>query len=98
MAASPAKARNRTRTDSARSLLIPAHMNEQVKAATEEMRELTDEQLRERIVRLAFGGDWDRFELFVNAAKEALPDDVAVLLRGSAVIGVQVWRNAVERL
>lgn len=67
-------------------------MNEQVKAATEEMRELTDEQLRERIVRLAFGGDWDRFELFVNAAKEALPDDVAVLLRGSAVIGVR-WED-----
>jgi hypothetical protein len=67
-------------------------MNEQVKAATEEMRELTDEQVRERVVRLAFGGDWQRFELFVQTVKEALPDDVAVLLRGSAVIGVR-WED-----
>jgi hypothetical protein len=66
-------------------------MNEQVKAATEEMRELTDDQVRERVVRLAFDGDWQRFELFVQAVKEALPD-VAVLLRGSAVIGVR-WED-----
>ena len=67
-------------------------MNDQVKAATEQMRELTDDQLRDRVVRLGFGGDRDRFELFVNALKEALPDDVAVLLRGSAVIGVR-WED-----
>ena len=67
-------------------------MNEQVKAATEQMRELSDDQLRERVVQLAFDGDRDRFELFVNAVKEALPDDVAVLLRGSAVIGVR-WED-----
>jgi hypothetical protein len=66
-------------------------MNDQVKAATEEMRELTDDQVRERVVRLAFGGDWQRFELFVQTVKEALPD-VAVLLRGSAVIGVR-WED-----
>ena len=66
-------------------------MNEQVKAATEEMRELTDDQLRERVVRLAFDGDWQRFEFFVQTVKEALPD-VAVLLRGSAVIGVR-WED-----
>ena len=67
-------------------------MNEQVKAATEEMRELTDDQLRDRVVRLAFAGDAKRFELFVAALKEALPEDVAVLLRGSAVVGVR-WEN-----
>ena len=67
-------------------------MNEQVKAATEQMRELTDDQIRERIVRLGFDGDWERFDLFVAAIKEALPDDVAVLLRGSAVIGVR-WED-----
>lgn len=67
-------------------------MNEQVKAATEQMRELTDDQLRDRVVQLGFGGNRDRFEMFVSALKEALPDDVAVLLRGSAVIGVR-WED-----
>ena len=67
-------------------------MNEQVKAATEQMRELTDDQLRDRVVQLGFGGDRDQFEMFVSALREALPDDVAVLLRGSAVIGVR-WED-----
>lgn len=67
-------------------------MNEQVKAATEQMRELSDSQIRDRIVRLGFGGDWARYEMFLQAIKEALPCDVAVLLRGSAVIGVR-WED-----
>lgn len=67
-------------------------MNEHVKAATERTRELSDEELRERIIRLGFGGDRDRFELFVAAVREALPGDVTVVLRGSAVIGVR-WED-----
>jgi hypothetical protein len=67
-------------------------MNELVKAATDQMRDLTDDQIRERIVQLGFGGDRERFEMFISALKEALPDDVAVFLRGSAVIGVR-WED-----
>ena len=67
-------------------------MNECVKAATEQMRELTDDQIRERVIQLAFGGDRERFDMFVNAVQEALPDDVTVFLRGSAVIGVR-WED-----
>ena len=67
-------------------------MNEDVKAATERMRELSDEQIRERIVQLGFGGDRDRFEMFTAALREALPDDVTVVLRGSVVIGVR-WED-----
>ena len=67
-------------------------MNEQAKAATERMRELSDEQIRERIVQLGFGGDRDRFEMFTAALREALPDDVTVVLRGSVVIGVR-WED-----
>src|SRR6187397_3082194 len=67
-------------------------MNEQVKAATERMRELSDDEIRERIVQLGFGGDRDRFETFTAALREALPDDVTVVLRGSAVIGVR-WED-----
>ena len=67
-------------------------MNERVKAATEQVRELREEEIRERIIRLAFGGDRERFELFLTALREALPDDVTVVLRGSAVIGVR-WED-----
>src|SRR5215218_5304462 len=67
-------------------------MNEQVKEATERVRDLTDEQVRERIIQLGFGGDRGRFETFVAALREALPDDVTVVLRGSAVIGVR-WED-----
>ena len=67
-------------------------MNEQTKLATEKTRELSESELRDRIVRLAFGGDRNRFDLFVAAAREALPSDVTVVLRGSAVIGVR-WED-----
>src|SRR5688500_1192618 len=67
-------------------------MNERVKAATEQMRELSAAQIEARVVELGFGGDRERYELFRTALKEALPDDVSVLLRGSAVIGVR-WED-----
>ena len=67
-------------------------MNDQVKAATEQTRELTDDQLRERVIRLGFDGDRERYEAFVNALREALPPDVTVVVRGSAVIGVR-WED-----
>ena len=67
-------------------------MNDKVKAATEQTRELTDEQVRERIIQLGFGGDRERFETFVAALREALPGDVTVVIRGSAIIGVR-WED-----
>ena len=67
-------------------------MNEQVKAATEKMREMTDAELEERVIELGFGGDRDRFERFLLAMRGVLPEDVSVLLRGSAVIGVR-WED-----
>ena len=54
---------------------------------TEETRQLPDEAVRERIVRLGFGGDERRYEEFVGAIREAIPADVTVVLRGSAVTG-----------
>jgi hypothetical protein len=62
-------------------------MNEAAKAATAETRALPDEAVRDRIVRLAFGGDAGRFDAFVDALRRALPPDVTVVLRGSAVVG-----------
>jgi hypothetical protein len=67
-------------------------MNENAKTATEETRQLSDAELRERVIELGFGGDRERFEQFMSALREALPADVSVLLRGSAVIGVR-WED-----
>jgi hypothetical protein len=67
-------------------------MNDQVKTATEQTRELTDDEVRERVVQLAFACDRGRFDMFVGALRDALPPDVTVVLRGSAVIGVR-WED-----
>src|SRR5688500_14793354 len=67
-------------------------MNETAKLATEETRKLTDDELRARVIRLGFSGDPTRFDAFVEALREALADDVTVMIRGSAVIGVR-WED-----
>jgi hypothetical protein len=67
-------------------------MNETAKAATEETRKLSEAELRDRIVELGFGGNRERFDQFVSALREALPDDVTVVLRGSVVTGVR-WED-----
>lgn len=45
------------------------------------------EVIRDRIIRLAFGGDHARYEEFLRTLREAVPPDVGVILRGSAVTG-----------
>jgi len=44
-------------------------------------------EIRERVIRLAFGGDPRRFEDFLRVLGEATPDGVDVILRGSAATG-----------
>lgn len=44
-------------------------------------------EIRERVTRLAFGGDPGRFDEFVRTLSEATPDGVDVILRGSSVTG-----------
>jgi hypothetical protein len=41
------------------------------------------------VIRLAFGGDPAKFEAFCDVLREALPEDCAAVLRGSAVTGVR---------
>lgn len=67
-------------------------MNETAKTATDETRKLSDAEVRARIIQLAFDGDQERFDHFVDALRQALPPDVTVVLRGSAVIGVR-WED-----
>jgi hypothetical protein len=54
--------------------------------------ELTNDQKRENVIRLAFGGSAERFNEFVNAVREAIPAGTGVVLRGSAVTGER-WKD-----
>jgi hypothetical protein len=64
-------------------------MAEEEKAATEE---LTSEQKRENVIRLAFGGSRQRFDEFVEIVRQGIPPGTGVVLRGSAVTG-QRWKD-----
>ena len=54
--------------------------------------ELTNDQKRENVIRLAFGGSVEKLNEFVNAVREAVPPDTGVALRGSAVTGER-WKD-----
>jgi len=54
---------------------------------------MTEAQKRQNVIRLAFGGDPRRFEMFCEAIREAMPPGTAVVLRGSAVTGER-WKDA----
>jgi hypothetical protein len=53
---------------------------------------LTGEEVRARVVQLAFDGDEDRYAHFIRTLREAIPPDVSVVLRGSAVTGKR-WED-----
>jgi hypothetical protein len=53
---------------------------------------LTEEQKRENVIKYAFGGSRARFEEFVDVIRAGIPDNTAVVLRGSAVTGER-WKN-----
>jgi hypothetical protein len=54
--------------------------------------ELTGEQKRANVVRLAFGGSEERLNEFVEKVRRAIPPGTGVVLRGSAVTGVR-WKD-----
>jgi len=54
--------------------------------------ELTSEQKRENVIRLAFGGSRETFEAFVDAVQQAIPPGTGVVLRGSVVTGER-WKD-----
>jgi hypothetical protein len=45
------------------------------------------QEIRERVTQLAFGGDPSRFDEFVRTIDESTPDETQVILRGSAITG-----------
>jgi len=54
--------------------------------------ELTMDEKRENVIRLAFNGDRKAFDEFVRAIREAVPRGTGVILRGSAVTGRR-WKD-----
>ena len=55
--------------------------------------DLTEEQKRENVVRLAFGGDEAKHRQFCEVICAAIPGGTTVVLRGSAVTGVLAGRT-----
>ena len=53
---------------------------------------LTDAEKRANVLRLAFGGDQERFDEFCRMIREEIPEGTGVVLRGSAVTG-QRWKD-----
>ena len=47
----------------------------------------SQETIRERVTRLAFAGDPQRYEEFIRVLADATPEGVEVILRGSSVTG-----------
>jgi hypothetical protein len=52
----------------------------------------TEAEMRDNVVRLAFGGDAARFDRFCAITREAVPEANAGVLRGSAITGFR-WRD-----
>jgi hypothetical protein len=59
---------------------------------TAETTERRGDKVRDRIIRLAFDGDRARYDHFIRTLREAIPPDVSVILRGSAVTGTR-WED-----
>ena len=54
--------------------------------------ELTEEEKRQNVIRLAFEGDPQKLDHFVELIKKILPENTGVVLRGSAVTGYR-WKD-----
>lgn len=48
---------------------------------------MSEHDMRDNVVRLAFGGDLGRYEDFCRVLQDAMPAGTAAVLRGSAVTG-----------
>lgn len=61
-------------------------------AAATSTDELTGEQKRQNVIRLAFGGSEEKYRAFVETVRDAIPRGTGVVLRGSAVTGFR-WKD-----
>jgi len=61
-------------------------------AASSKESELTEQEKRDNVIRLAFDGDPARLGFFVQLIKDVVPENTGVVLRGSAVTGAR-WKD-----
>jgi hypothetical protein len=59
---------------------------------TKDVSEMSDEEIRERIIKLGFGGDGRRLEEFCERLRAGLPGGTGVALRGS-VVTAERWED-----
>jgi hypothetical protein len=52
----------------------------------------TEQEMRENVLRLAFGGDERKFEEFCAIVRETVPEANSAVLRGSSITGFR-WRD-----
>jgi len=57
------------------------------KQETKKQGGMSEEEMRARVIELAFGGDPARFEEFCEVVRASIPEGTSVVLRGSAVTG-----------
>jgi hypothetical protein len=67
---------------------VPNPLTESSKANDE----LSEQEKRQNVANLVFGGDEERLRAFCEAIRDAIPFGVGAVLRGSAVTGVR-WRD-----
>ncbi|HSL21084.1 MAG TPA: hypothetical protein VK886_06080 [Vicinamibacterales bacterium] len=56
---------------------------------------MTQDEMRERVIRLVFEGSRTRFDEFCQAVREAAPPGTTAVVRGSCVTGER-WRDGAE--
>src|SRR5437763_10041487 len=61
--------------------------NETMSEQRSEQGGMSEEEMRARVIELAFGGDPARFEEFCDVVRSCIPEGTTVVLRGSAVTG-----------
>ena len=59
---------------------------------SEDVNEMSDEEIIDRIVSLGFGGDREKFKRFIEILRGGLPEGTGVALRGSVVTGER-WKD-----
>lgn len=59
---------------------------------TKDPKDISDEQVEQRIIRLAFDGDALRYREFLAKLKAGLPEGTGIALRGSVVTNKR-WEN-----
>jgi hypothetical protein len=59
---------------------------------TKDVKEMNDEQVEQRIIRLAFDGDALRYREFCAKLKAGLPEGTSVALRGSVITNKR-WQD-----